>query len=766
MNYGRRVLTILLLALGILLPASVPAGAVTLLNDTHMESSGLYQEGIRTVHMVEFVGDTCYAYMDDESVRICKEDGTLTFYTQLPAIAAANPYLAPKEDDLMNIVTHMTVGEKGLYGYNIYTGQFGTMDESGIHWQATKLQMDCLRPYGDLSTYRIARSFVTDNKLYIFASLTEYQDETGYLFWSFDLTTGESTTYKASNAVGVCQGLNGQVFFLCQEENTWSIQALDLETQILSPLTVNMSLLSGDDVVCGLIYDAVQNQIYVASKGQVYSGPPDGAMQPVGSINTEGCMSESSAWLLSEERYALCSMIGLNIVRIGTQDSALSQLIVQVDDAIKLNTIFQSAYPTVMLNCIPEQISSDELAKRMVIQDDSVDVYKIKADSIFTSMKNKGMVADLSENDMLIAQKNTLSADVVDAITDSSGRLVAYPASLSISTFEINQGYWNMVFGTQPVPTTMEELMDAWITFEEEYADLYPDLDMWFGFDEQQLCRLMILHYLQTHDTPVDLVYKANSALYKVLDKLAQVASLRREYDRCLTAWTPDEAEGRATIVSLFGDREAMYDGSGIYLETGENLVYGLSMFDYTPLTLQWGDGDSQSTNASLMVYVVNPYTKHKEEAISYIECATQLDANPYLYYAVHPDCNAPYEKPSFMNSLSGIRDDIATLEKQLQEDSLEASERSDLEAMLDYNQTVVDKQEQLRWLISEDTIQRERKLLANVNFHLDNLYLTAIDSSAMISTLCNQYVDGRITLDKFLQELVSKLSLIEKESN
>ena len=209
-----------------------------------------------------------------------------------------------------------------------------------------------------------------------------------------------------------------------------------------------------------------------------------------------------------------------------------------------------------------------------------------------------------------------------------------------------------------------------------------------------------------------------------------------------------------------------MYDRSGIYLETGENLVYGLSMFDYTPLTLQWGDGDSQSTNASLMVYVVNPYTKHKDEAINYIECAAQLDANPYLYYAIHPDCNTPYEKPSFMNSLSGILDEIATLEKQLQDDSLEASERSDLEAMLNYNQTVVDKREQLRWLISGDTIQRERKLLANVNFHLDNLYLTAMDSSAMISTLCNQYVDGSIVLEKFLQELVNKLSLIEKESN
>ena len=203
----------------------------------------------------------------------------------------------------------------------------------------------------------------------------------------------------------------------------------------------------------------------------------------------------------------------------------------------------------------------------------------------------------------------------------------------------------------------------------------------------------------------------------------------------------------------------------GIYLETGENLVYGLSMFDYTPLTLQWGDGDSQSTNASLMVYVVNPYTKHKGEAINYIACATQLDANPYLYYAIHPECNTPYEKPGFMNSLSGIRDDIATLVKQLQGDSLEASERSDLQAMLDYNQTVVEKQEQLKWLISEDTIQRERKLLANVNFHLDNLYLTAMDSSTIISDLCDQYTDGSIDLEKFLQELVNKLSLIEKES-
>ena len=101
----------------------------------------------------------------------------------------------------------------------------------------------------------------------------------------------------------------------------------------------------------------------------------------------------------------------------------------------------------------------------------------------------------------------------------------------------------------------MEGLMDAWITFEEEYADLYPDLDMWFGFDEQQLCWLMILHYLQTHDTPVDMISKPDSALYKVLDKLAQVANLRRENDRGLTTWTPDfERRDARRSLSLFGE--------------------------------------------------------------------------------------------------------------------------------------------------------------------------------------------------------------------
>ena len=729
--------------------------AEVLFNGTYMRSSGLYDEGIKSLYTVTYVGDTCYAYLDDESLRFCQADGTLSFFCQLPEVSTT---------ELGDIVTNMATDGSMLYGWNLYSGKAGTIDEKGIHWNDVSLQIDNLHPYGDTETYRVAGSFVRNNVLYAFVSMTEYQAETSYFFCAYDLSSGQGQPYNISHPVGVCPGEENQFFFLCQDDDKWSVQSLDTVTRAVTSVTLDMSAFSGDDVVCGLAYDDNGKKLYFACNNAVYTAAADGTPIKVAAIPTNGCMSESAAWVLSENRYALCSMVGLNIVSLDASETEPSQLTIQGMSSTRVNELFQSAYPDTLLIRHSEAISADALSTKLLTRDDSVDLYMVQVDATYANIKSKGYFASLAGSDLLQQSCQDLPDTILEAITED-GVLAAYPASLSLSAFGVNLGYWQMIFGDDPLPETMEDLLDAWILYEENYADEYPLLDIWYGFDEEALCREFIIHYIESHEDAASTL-ASDAALRTVLEKLGKVAEIRKAHQRTLSEWDVEESEGKATIFSLFATRDAMYQNSSFYINTQENLVYDISIFQYTPISLVWTKEDAAQTIGFMTVYVVNPYGKHQQEAIQYIECAAQLEANPYLYYALHTTMTEPYEDPTFPSRIQSLSEDVERLEAQLKSDDLDADTRFDLEAELIYDQRILQEQDKKKWLISADTIAADWALLQCLNLNLNNAYLSAMKSSSDIEQLCSRYVNGNVTLDMFLKTLADTLHMITLETN
>ncbi len=441
-----------------------------------------------------------------------------------------------------------------------------------------------------------------------------------------------------------------------------------------------------------------------------------------------------------------------------------SQLVIQGMSSAKVNEIFQSSYPDTLLTCNYETISSDTLSTKLLTQDDSVDLYMVQVDAAYASIKAKGYFASLAGSALLQQACGDFSDTMLEAVTEKDV-LVAYPASLSLSTFGVNLDYWQLVFGDDPLPETMEDLLDAWILYEESYGDEYPLLDMWYGFDEETLCREFITYYIQTHAEAASTL-ATDDALRNVLQKLRKVAELRKAHQRTLSEWDAEESEGKATIFSLFATRDAMYRNPSFYVNTQENLVYDISIFQYTPISLVWAKGDEEQAIGFMTVYVVNPYGKHQQEALQYIECAARLEANPYLYYAIHTTMTEPYEDPAFPSRVQSLSEDVERIEAQLQSDDLDADTRFDLEAELSYDQQILQEQDQKKWLIAADTIAADRALLNHLNVNLNNIYLSAMTSSSDIEQLCSRYVSGNVTLDMFLQSLANALEMIALETN
>ena len=738
--------------------------ADVLLNRSYMIRSGLENEGIKATHSVTVVDNQFYAYLDDETLRVIRDDNEAELFCELPTL----PYgmlSTFSEEELDEIVTHIATDGENLYGWDIYTGCFGLIDTAGIHWQKTRLPIDELHPWNDENTLRIVRNYVNDGELYVFASLAEYQDEPGLLMIQFDLSHGFVKTLEIPDAISVCKGNDSEYYALCVEDKYgWSIKEIETETKIQTQVSVDLSAFGEEDSLYGFTFSGKDDRFLFSCKGSVYSLGRDKGPEIIGAINTGNCAYDSEAWLLSDDRYALCCTNGINIVSINKQVSEQLKLTIRGRSSLKVDDMYQDRFQNTILVSDYNDVSAAELMTKLLTGDSLTDVFIISVDSNYNTLRTNGFLKPFASDSFIHKELNKLAPNIAEVITDQNGQMVAYPASLSIRTFGVHPGYWRMVFGDLPYPTTIGELLDDWILYEEELAEEYPNLEMWFGFDEYTLMKDFVMNYLQTHDHPMESIASGN-ALKEALEKLQTIAAIRKEHHRCMKEWEPEDEEGNGVILSLFGERDAMRNNDpGFYVDTQENMVYGMSIFEDETISLIWGDGDQNETNGNMSVYIINPYTEHMDEAEKYLECAAEFEADPYLYYAIHPDCNEPYEYPGFDEKIADTERKIEAIEKILSSDDLEPDERFDIEAMLTYYQRTIQEHDRVKWQIAAETIAMDRQLLNNLNLQLDNECLTAMMGMDEIDQLCKQYIQINMTPEDFLRLLSGKLTMIEAE--
>lgn len=762
------IVSLFVLCLALLTPGI--AHGETVFNSSFMKTSGLESEGVKVVYMLDYIDDTCYAYLDDYTIRTYTNKQGLLMYCQLPKISAAAYSL---EGQLEGIVTHIAAGNHQLFGYNIHTGEIGTIDHDGVKWGSVNMDFEMLHPYDDEVTYRIARSFINEERLFLFTSLSEFQNTEEYALFAFDLNSGKATRYDMSDAVGICQKGNDSFLLLCKSEQGWKIEELDTQSGEVKPLSFDdLVIFPADEVLCGMAYDQLSGDVFFTATGKIWRGAEGEELKIAGNINADGALSEDAAWILPEEKYALSTLSGLNIVDVSksvtgkqVEDSKESQLTVQAVFSEKLNSLYQAAYPETAFNYLPSFTTADDLAQKLLTRDGTIDVYMIKADHTFTQLKKKEMLANLSSSDIIKSEIAGLDPLITSIITNESGEIVSYPSKFNINVFSVHQGYWQLVFGDRPLPATIEEVLDAWILWEQEYEADYPDLDMWYGFDHQTLCHGIIEYYVKSHDQEDAMIDMEDASLRSVLDKLHQIYTLREKNGRTLSEWTLDEEDQYGTMISLFAEAEIMNTAQGANILTDENTLYGQSKFAFTALPLSWGENAPSEVNGNLWVYVINPYTEHMEEALRYLEYAAKVESNPYLYYAIHPVMTAPYEDPNFEAKIEKIIQNKEDVDRALESNELDTIARTELQSWSDYYAQQIENQDQIRYLISSDTIHQQRALMEKINLNADSIYLPAVQNNTELSRLVAMYTEDAVSLEGMLQEYNRKLMLIRGES-
>lgn len=425
---------------------------------------------------------------------------------------------------------------------------------------------------------------------------------------------------------------------------------------------------------------------------------------------------------------------------------------------------FQEANPDITIESIPASSNENAITQALTNRDDTFDLFMVKVNYAYTRMRDKGLIADLSASDALTADMADLDPGVLALLTDAEGRLRAYPAAMYLSQWSINEGFWHLIFGDAPIPSTIEELLTAWLTYEAELADDYPGLDFYENFAYDTWCELLIREYAMQYETPGEALALDTPALRRALALLDEIRTARQKAGKAtVSADYYDGWEEVATIIRHGDGSQIMQQF--LNLDTGlPPELYGVATQDYTDLPLAFAAGDPVRLNASLDVYVVNPYGRHQEAALRFIECAMQPECDPYVTYAIHPSWTEPVENPSYALFAGIYQEEHDRLEAALAQ--AEPADVPELQDELTRNEYQRQQIENIRWAISPEKLAAYRAISDRLDFHADSLYAsTQTNAQAVIRELCGRYAEDAINIDLFLSELESRVSMMVQEN-
>ena len=784
-NAGNLIRTALLCLLLLLCAGGALAesdGNLDVFDDAFMKEHGLVDaNGARLyIQDMDWDGDTCYAYLTDMGVYTYTPGGEPEKLCTLPP-APENFYarvggLTDEDLELLhNTVTYISVWDGTLYGYNVYSGRWGAIDGEGVHWRDSRLNFSCLFHEDSFFPDRIANSFMTDDALYVLADTQDEYGDLVYALFSFDLSDGTSKRYDHEGLLGgICRGEKGELLLLAyfpdyEEFGTLLFQMDSGEFCTVGPY---FDFPIEEDFVGGFAYNEKTDTMYVAANDLIYASKNAEEYTPFAPLDTSGMMPDIRAWALSDGRYAIL-FDGIHIRERDDQEFAQLNLSTYLFYP-STRQLFKDMYPNVKLN---EQDTMDQqtIIDYLLTGDETIDVYSMPLNYAFNLIKEKGLAVSMSGSEVIEADAARMDEQVQSALRDAQGNIVAYPAGdrVELANYGIHEGYWRMAFGDRPLPTTFEEVLDAWIEWEEnDLIEEYPMLgfEISEGFSYENWVRRFITIYIRQHDADGEPNLGAPE-LRTVLEKLARLAEVRQQHGRGISG----ESDGDRALSSETGDTAFIFNPSSqVAMEGDDHWVTMGNVYDQYPgdvtwLPLTFEKDAKQYTDASMYVYFINPHSWHKEEALQFIECMTNPRAIPRVYYAVHPDMNEPLENEDYEEVKAWYERQCEEYRAGIKTAKEQDKDTSELERQLSNYENWLASDEG-RWEISQKTIDAYRQMVAEkpLNLHMTSPYLYAmtIGESSFVNTLCGQYAQGGMPLDLFLQKLSSRLNMITLEDS
>ena len=510
----------------------------------------------------------------------------------------------------------------------------------------------------------------------------------------------------------------------------------------------------------GLAYDAASDTVYCAKGGEIC--PVDLQAGQVGAGITDMPLeiySNTMAFVMEGGFYAACSE-GACVRNLDPGQRAEVRLKINDNGWNECVSTayyrYSNAHGDVSTVLSRDWNESQNLLESMMNRDDSIDIYVLSTNStIYDALYKRGYLMELDSSEKLKQLTERMYPDIREALSPN-GHLVAIPVDFNSWTLGVNEK------ALEKMGMTLEDVPDNWMDFLDFLAGLEEPLKenkmhlFYAGYSARDARNDLfnsIFEDYQRYVSAVNPTAGYNTDLLRgLLTKLEQLDFVALG----LPEVSEDDEEESSGMIS-YGE----YGEDTVLMQTSTGCTIGNFYSNCTPMLMGLDANTPMPLVLRTEVAVVNPFTRHPEQAIAFMEeLADSL--NTGTLYCMDPSLNEPIRgeqnEQSAIDAQKWVDDAKAELadadeaDRQMLEENLQQAEEN-LKYWDEYGWEV--SQRDLDWYRGHD----DHIALAGVEW----LYA---DESGEAWELISQYMQGKIGMDEMLTGIDRKVQMMLLEGN
>ena len=592
---------------------------------------------------------------------------------------------------------------------------------------------------------------------------TSYDESSNNIIVATDLTDGDTDIYYPTDLgldaylEEICAYKDGLLLALSvqytQDGNVASLYLTDLEAEE-AELLAEVPL-TGRGYPDGLVYRADNDTLYFAMNGELWALPGMDAeqLESVASLPVEA--SYDVRPILTSEGYYITGNYEA-VVRRNTDPALRSdvRLTVQRNYNSSINNAyyaFSAEYGDVDVVMV-EQV--EDVVQAMMNRSSDVDIYCLSVDSAeYEAVYSRGYMAELTQSGELSAFIDSLYPFAREACV-KDGELLGVPVEFYVSSMGYDpEAFARLGLTEEDVPTTWQAFFESLEPLAAKVAEV-EGMTLFDGFEDYGSARYMLLDtmiagYMAYISQPENELAFDTEAFRGALNACEAVdwtaLGLAEPEDMNGYSWTSSSGDStHNALFSSYGNPTA-----DTYAVQGS----------FQPLPLGF-DGDRQ-LSAQMTVAFVNPFSQHREEAVAFLE-AVAREMEPLLKIQLCPEENEPVKNPDYETTLAAYDQSIADAQAQLDAAETDAEKQAYAAILAEYEKAREQFFRYDAWQASAESIARYRAFAPQI-IVIRNLGMGGDNSSAFYE-LQNQFTQGLITADEFIEGVDGKLQMMMLE--
>ncbi len=486
----------------------------------------------------------------------------------------------------------------------------------------------------------------------------------------------------------------------------------------------------------GLCLDATNDILYyTVDSGKVYAISDEHHAYICAYLPLTNLFSTDKAYLL-QGSYAYLNDGNLLIRTIQTEDADRTVLTIKGTADPQLVLEFSAAYPQIAINIVERTDDMEDLQNSLILSDESIDLYLVTSDSLFSQVKAKGYTTTLNESSILMEQVSRFYSWAQDVLMDG-GNLIAVPASIELNYWTMNQTQWKAL-NLGDFPETMEELFNLISIWQEKEAEDHEDLCLLACLDGLEgVLKDLVRYYLLLNENE-------NSAISFDREDFRNLMETVMQYEDVFQS----EGEQNSLLMNY-----AQYFGAGY---NDSDVVISVCPPKLT-------SESSKAVRGTMDLWIVNPVSNNKKEAMLFLEFwVTNMDTD--LRYRIDESCTQPVRSASYEEDKQTLEAEIEAIQQEL-EKAMDESSCQELQDQLETKNERLSALEQNSWIISAEDLAIYQQIAPYVRIPLSTIYPDdASASAAAIDEIIERYASGQISIDNFVNLMDEKAQMIFEE--